>query len=281
VPIVVAIAALAFAIWLMVGPPPAALYAMVAFVTVLIIACPCAMGLATPTAVMVGTGAGAERGILFRGGESLEAAAAIGVVVLDKTGTITEGRPRVVELDVRGAGDDSTPAIASGGEGAAGPESGASLTRDEVLRLVASLERASEHPLGAAIVEEAGRRELTLSEPESFRSYGGRGVRGVVDGHTVVAGNRALLERESIDASVLAAATASMSERGRTAVHVAIDGRAAAAIGIADPVNGHPRDHADRRRRADRARRSGRGRHRRGSRRRSAGRQGERSETPA
>jgi Cu+-exporting ATPase len=162
--------------------------------------------------------------------------------VLDKTGTITEGRPRVAELDVQGAGDDSTPANASGGGGAAGPGSGASPTSDEVLRLVASVERASEHPLGTAIVEEARRRKLALSEPEGFRSYGGRGVRGIVDGHTVVAGNRALLERESIDASALTAATASMSERGRTAVHVAIDGRAVAAIGIADPVKATSRE---------------------------------------
>jgi Cu+-exporting ATPase len=227
VPIVVGIAVVAFVIWLLFGPSPAGLYAMVAFVTVLIIACPCAMGLATPTAVMVGTGAGAERGILFRGGESLESAGGIGVVVLDKTGTITEGRPRVVELELVDSGDDIEAAHVSA---------------DEVLRMVASLERASEHPLGDAIVEEAERRGIVLTEPAGFRSYGGRGVKGEVDGRVVVAGNRALLEKESIDASALTGGAALLSERGRTAVHVAIDGRAIALIGIADPVKATSRD---------------------------------------
>jgi len=213
VPIVVSIAVVTFVIWLVSGPPPAGLYAMVAFVTVLIIACPCAMGLATPTAVMVGTGRGAERGILFRGGESLEQAAGVGIVILDKTGTITEGRPRVVELEAPAAESESA-----------------------TLRLAASLERASEHPLGVAIIEEAERRGLALSEPARFRSYGGRGVKGEVDGHVVVVGNRALLEKETIDPAPLSDPAASMSERGRTAVYVAVDGVADAVIGIADPV---------------------------------------------
>jgi Cu+-exporting ATPase len=145
-------------------------------------------------------------------------------------------------MTVMGAGDDSIPAIGSGGVDAGDPTATASHAREAVLRLVASLERASEHPLGAAIVEDAERRGLSLSEPVGFRSYGGRGVRGVVDGHTIIVGNRALLEKESIDASVLADVAGPMSERGRTAVYVSIDGRAVAAIGIADPVKPTSRD---------------------------------------
>jgi Cu+-exporting ATPase len=209
VPIVVAVALVALLAWLAFGPEPRIAYALVAFVTVLIIACPCALGLATPTAVMVGTGAGAERGVLFRSGEALERAREIDTVVLDKTGTITEGRPRLLEAVAADA---------------------------EVLRLAASLERASEHALGAAIVEAARERGVELVDAEEFASHGGRGVSGVVAGRRVVVGNRALLEEQGIDATSLASRADAASAAGRTAVYVAIDDVARGFLVIADVV---------------------------------------------
>ncbi|HSJ07557.1 MAG TPA: heavy metal translocating P-type ATPase [Longimicrobiales bacterium] len=214
VPVVVSIAIAAFVVWYNVGPEPRFIFALVSFVTVLIIACPCALGLATPTAVMVGTGAGAERGVLFRGGESLELARDIGVVVLDKTGTVTEGRPRLVE--VRMAGDAAAP--------------------EGVLRLVGSVERVSEHPLGAAIVEGARERGVELVDATDFASFGGRGVFGVVDGRRVLVGNRALLEESGVDAGALAEVAAAEAGMGRTPVYVAVDDSAEALLLIEDPV---------------------------------------------
>jgi P-type Cu+ transporter len=209
VPAVVAVALVAAVIWLLFGPEPRFVYALVSFVTVLIIACPCALGLATPTAVMVGTGAGAERGVLFRSGEALEAARETGVVVLDKTGTITEGRPRLI---------------------------GGSDTDAEVLRLAAAVERGSEHPVGGAIVAAAQERGLAGSEATEFASYGGRGVSGSVEGRRVVVGNRALLEEHGIDATTLVARADAEAEAGRTPVYVAIDDVARALLVVADPV---------------------------------------------
>jgi P-type Cu+ transporter len=191
VPAVVMIAAVAFVTWLLVGPEPRFLFALVSFVTVLIIACACALGLATPTAVMVGTGAAAERGVLFRGGQSLELAREIGVVVLDKTGTVTEGRPSMAAVH----GVD-----------------------DGVLRLVAAVGRVPEHPLGAAIVESAAARQLEAGEASDFASFGGRGVFGVVDGRRVLIGNRALLNESGIDTDALHKAATAASEAGRTPV---------------------------------------------------------------
>jgi P-type Cu+ transporter len=214
VPVVVSIAIAAFVVWYNVGPEPRFIFALVSFVTVLIIACPCALGLATPTAVMVGTGAGAERGVLFRGGESLELARDIGVVVLDKTGTVTEGRPRLV--DVRMAG------------GAAAP--------DAVLRLVGSVERVSEHPLGAAIVEGARERGVGLVDATDFASFGGRGVFGVVDGRRVLVGNRALLEESGVAVGDLADLASVEAGMGRTPVYVAVDDEVEALLLIEDPV---------------------------------------------
>jgi P-type Cu+ transporter len=219
VPIVVSIAIAAFVIWYNVGPEPRFMFALVSFVTVLIIACPCALGLATPTAVMVGTGAGAERGVLFRGGEALELAREIGVVVLDKTGTVTEGRP--VLVDVR---------TADGGAETADPAG------VELLRLAASLERVSEHPLGAAIVEGARERGIELTDATDFASFGGRGVFGVVDGRRVLVGNRALLEESGIDTGALVELAASESERGRTPVYVAVDDVVMGLLLVEDPV---------------------------------------------
>jgi P-type Cu+ transporter len=208
VPVVVAIAVLAAGVWLAVGPEPRFIFALVSFVTVLIIACPCAMGLATPTAVMVGTGAAAERGVLFRGGESLEGARDIGVVVLDKTGTVTEGRPVLVGVH--------------GG--------------DDVLRLAASVERVSEHPLAAAIVEGAKQRGVAAGEVADFDSFGGRGVHGTVGSTRVLVGNRALLQERGVDTTPLDETAAAEAEAGRTPVYVAVDGVARGLLLVEDPV---------------------------------------------
>jgi P-type Cu+ transporter len=208
VPAVVVVAVVAAGIWLVVGPEPRPIFALVSFVTVLIIACPCAMGLATPTAVMVGTGAAAERGVLFRGGEALEGARDVGVVVLDKTGTVTEGRPALV--DIRG---DAA-----------------------MLRLAAAVERVSEHPLAEAIVEGARTRGLALEAVEDFESFGGRGVRGTVAGHAVLVGNRALLHERGIDTASLEVQAHADAEQGRTAVYVAVDDVARGLLVVSDPV---------------------------------------------
>jgi Cu+-exporting ATPase len=208
VPVVLAIALVSMAAWLLLGPPPALLFALTSFVTVLIIACPCALGLATPTAVMVGTGVAAERGILFRGGESLEAARSIGIVVLDKTGTLTEGKPSVLDV----AGDP------------------------EVLRLAAAVERASEHPLADAIVRAARDRGLELEAASGFTSFGGRGVQARVGRKEVLIGNHALLQERGIGTDVFARTARELAERGRTAVFVAADGAVVGMLGIADRV---------------------------------------------
>jgi P-type Cu+ transporter len=181
----------------MIGPEPRFIFALVSFVTVLIIACPCALGLATPTAVMVGTGAGAERGVLFRGGESLELARDIGVVVLDKTGTVTEG-----SAAARGTRDHRL----HGG----GPARGG----HDCCAWPARVERVSEHPLGAAIVEGAREQRLELGDVSEFASFGGRGVFGVVDRRRVLAGNRALLE-ESVHCNRRSGGTAADRSRWR------------------------------------------------------------------
>jgi Cu+-exporting ATPase len=226
VPIVVAIAVVAAVVWLLVGPPPAYLHALVAFVTVLIIACPCAMGLATPTAVMVGTGAGAERGVLFRGGESLEAMTSLGTIVFDKTGTITEGRPSVVEVDTSPPDADAVAAF----------------DVDELVRVAAAAERDSEHPLGAAIVAAAESRDVATAPIREFASHGGLGVEAIVEGRRVLIGNRLLMERNGVAVDGWGDRATAMSSRGRTAVFVAIDGRLAGLLGIADPVKPSSRD---------------------------------------
>ncbi len=220
VPIVMSVAIAAFVVWFDVGPHPAFVFALVSFVTVLIIACPCAMGLATPTAVMVGTGAGAERGVLIKGGEALETAHRVTTVVLDKTGTITEGRPTVTDIVLA-----ETETRADGRDREA-----------ELLHLVGSLERASEHPLGEAVVEAASGRGLALSEPREFRSWGGRGAAAVVDGRAVLAGNVALMEERGVDVSGLARAAERLAAQARTPVYAAADGVALGVLGIADPV---------------------------------------------
>ncbi len=249
VPVVIGIALLAGAIWWLVGPEPAFVYALVTFVTVLIIACPCAMGLATPTAVMAGTGAGAERGLLFRGGEALETAQKLDTIVLDKTGTITEGKPTVVEIAVAGGqgsslesqdsiapDDHSEPGGLETLDNEAAPTDAEAPDADRLLRLVASLETASEHPLAAAIVAAARERGLELSEPEDFYAIGGRGAEAVVDGRLLFVGNAAFMAEQELELGGLKEAADRMAAEAQTPVFVGSDGRVLGVIGIADPV---------------------------------------------
>jgi Cu+-exporting ATPase len=206
---VVGIAVITFLAWLAFDPVAPFVRGMAAAVAVLIIACPCAMGLAVPTAVMVATGRGAELGVLIKGGEALQALAGVKVVVFDKTGTVTEGRPAVTDV---------APAD------------------DEMLRLVASLERSSEHPLGAAIVEAAKRKQLLLATADHFESLTGRGVVGRVGDVDVVVGNRTLLVERGIDAGPLVADADRLAAEGKTPVLAAIDGRPAGVIAVSDPI---------------------------------------------
>jgi Cu+-exporting ATPase len=173
------------------------------------------MGLAVPTAVMVATGKGAELGVLIKGGEALQRAGEVTTVVLDKTGTVTEGRPTVTDVQ-------SAP--------------GAVLSREEMLRLVASLERSSEHPLADAIVRHVTGRGVDLHHPEEFQSVTGRGVMGVVDGHAVLAGNEALMHDHAIDVTPLRPAAEQLAGEAKTAMYVAVDGRLAGLLAVADPI---------------------------------------------
>jgi Cu+-exporting ATPase len=213
VPAVIAVAALAFAAWLAWGPAPAFGYALVAAVTVLIIACPCALGLATPMSIMVGVGTGARHGVLIRDAEALERLERVDTLVVDKTGTLTEGRPKLVRL------------VPAGG-----------FEADEVLRRLASVERASEHPLAAALVAAARDRGLALGAPADFEAPAGRGVAGTVDGVRVLAGSAAFLADRGVDAAPLAAAAEAERARAATALFVALDGVLAGLAVIADPV---------------------------------------------
>jgi P-type Cu+ transporter len=208
VPVVMSLAVVTFVLWYVLGPEPAYLHALVSSVTVLIIACPCAMGLAVPTAVMVSTGRGAELGVLIKGGEAIERAGAVDTVVLDKTGTITEGKPSVTHAELD----------------------------DLALRLVASLEQLSEHPLADAIVSAARTRGLALENPERFEAIPGQGAAGRVAGRVVLAGNRAFLVERGVDLSAWIGRATALSGEGVSPVYVALDGRAAGVIGVADPV---------------------------------------------
>ncbi|ADL00981.1 heavy metal translocating P-type ATPase [Brevundimonas subvibrioides] len=213
VPTVIAIALLAALVWGLVGPEPRLSYALVAAVSVLIIACPCALGLATPISIMVGVGRGAHAGVLIKNAEALERLEKVDTLVLDKTGTLTEGRPSVTAI---------LPA-----EG---------FTDTDILRLSASLERGSEHPLADAIVRAARDRALTLSEAADFDSPVGRGVRGTIEGRQVALGNTRYLGELSIDVSALEPKAEALRHDGATAIFVAIDGKAAGVLGIADPI---------------------------------------------
>jgi Cu+-exporting ATPase len=213
VPAVVAVAMLAFAAWAAWGPEPRFGYGLVAAVSVLIIACPCALGLATPISIMVGIGRGAMAGILIRNAAALETFEKIDTLVVDKTGTLTEGRPKVVGVET--AGD--TPA-------------------DDVLRLAAAVERGSEHPLAAAIVQAATERGLKVSKADDFVSLTGKGVRANVDGRRVALGNVRLMQDLRIDASALQARADALRGDGATVMFVALDGRAAGMLAVADPI---------------------------------------------
>lgn len=213
VPAVIAVAVLTFLSWLILGPSPALTFALVNAVAVLIIACPCAMGLATPTSIMVGTGRAAELGILFRRGEALQSLRDAGVVALDKTGTLTKGRPELTEfVTVDGFG------------------------RDEVLRLVASLEARSEHPVAAAIVAAAAAGGLQLADAEDFIADPGFGVKGRVAGRDVLVGAGRALEKSGIDVSVFAVEAGALGDAGKSPLYAAIDGRLAAIIAVSDPL---------------------------------------------
>ncbi|MCC6238086.1 MAG: heavy metal translocating P-type ATPase [Dehalococcoidia bacterium] len=213
VPAVLFIAIATFVVWFDVGPQPAGTLALVAAVAVLIIACPCALGLATPISVMVGTGKGAEHGILIRSAEALETAHRLGALVLDKTGTITRGEPALTDVIARGA-----------------------LEEHELLRLVASAERSSEHPLAQAIVRGAEERGVTLAEPSDFESVTGKGVRVRVDGRALLVGNRRLLEDAGIDVQALLPERDGLAGEGKTAMFVAVDGAAAGLVAVADTI---------------------------------------------
>ena len=213
VPAVVAIAALTFIVWGLFGPEPRMAYALVNAVAVLIIACPCALGLATPMSIMVGTGRGAAAGVLIRNAEALEVMEKIDTLVVDKTGTLTEGKPRLMTV------------VALSGQ-----------SESELLRLAASLERGSEHPLAAAIVAGAHEKRLTLSAVAEFRSLTGKGVSGTVDGRAITLGNRALFEEHAITLDALAERAEDLRRDGQTVMFVAIDGHPAGLLGVADPI---------------------------------------------
>ncbi len=215
VPIVVSIAIATFVIWFVAADTAPAVRGFAAAVSVLIIACPCAMGLAVPTAVMVGTGRAAQLGLLIKGGETLQRAGMVDMAVLDKTGTVTEGQPRVTDVLVVGGGaQDGT----------------------DLLRLAASLETLSEHPLAAAVVRAARDRGLTLSDPGEFSSVTGRGASGTVDGISLLVGSEALLKERGVETVAMQEAAIRLASEGRTLMFVAGRGKLLGLIGIADPI---------------------------------------------
>jgi heavy metal translocating P-type ATPase len=213
VPAVILIATVTFFIWAFVGPEPRMAYAIINAVAVLIIACPCALGLATPMSIMVATGKGAHAGILFRNAEAIEVLREIDTLVVDKTGTLTEGKPKLVTVQAAASFDEET-----------------------LLRLAASLERSSEHPLAAAIVSGAEERGVSLAKAESFASLTGKGVKGSVDGHVVALGNQALLEELGASAVGLTAPAEEFRSAGQTIMFVAVDSQPAGILGVADPI---------------------------------------------
>jgi Cu+-exporting ATPase len=214
VPAVIAIAAVTFIVWAIFGPEPRFAHAIVNAVAVLIIACPCALGLATPMAIMVGTGRGARAGVLIKNAEALETLEKVDTIVFDKTGTLTEGKPKVVSISTVG----NPPAV----------------SKQDLLRLAASLERASEHPLGAAIVLKAMQENLSLSEPGDFQSVPGQGVRGTVEGKSLAVGNMALMS--AVGAFGSNAAVFVGRAAASTTAYIAVDGKYAGNIAVADPA---------------------------------------------
>ena len=213
VPAVMALAALTVVVWLVVGPNPALTFALVAGVSVLIIACPCAMGLATPTSIVVGTGRAAEMGVLFRKGDALQELSKVDVVALDKTGTVTEGKPTLTDVVVAEGFD-----------------------RKSVLAQIAAVEDQSEHPIAEAIVRGARSEGITVPSASGFRSVTGYGVAAMVDDQEVMVGADRYMLREAVDISAFVETERDLAGRGRTALFAAVDGRIAAVIAVADPV---------------------------------------------
>jgi len=213
VPAVIAIAVITFLIWLIIGPQPAFVYALLNFVAVLIIACPCALGLATPTAIIVGTGKGAQYGILIKNGEALERTHKITTIMLDKTGTLTQGRPLLTDIK-------AFPPF----------------TEDETLRLAASVERNSEHPLAQSVVKSARERGLELSTPRTFQALPGLGIDAGLEGRAVTIGNSTLMRDRGIDISASQGAAETLWNQGKTVLFLSIDGRIAAVLALADTL---------------------------------------------
>jgi len=213
VPIVLAVAVATFLAWASLGPPPRMAHALLNAVAVLIIACPCALGLATPMSILVAAGRGARLGVLFRDAEAIELLRKVDTLVVDKTGTLTEGRPSLVAVHPAAGVDEA-----------------------ELLRLAAGVERASEHPLAAAIVRGAEERGVAPADAGSFESLTGRGVKGVVEGRIVTLGSGALMREAGVDPGELDARAESLRREGRTAMFVAADGRALGVLGVADPI---------------------------------------------
>lgn len=213
VPVVVGIAALTFVIWAIAGPSPRMAHGLVNAVAVLIIACPCALGLATPMAIMVAAGKGATIGVLFKNAEAIELLRKVDTIVVDKTGTLTQGKPKLVSVKPAPGFDE-----------------------ERVLHLAASLERGSEHPLAAAIVQGAEVRNIKFAPPESFESVPGKGVRATVDGVRVASGNRSMMDEVHVDVDVLSQTAEALRTDGQTAMFVAVDGKAAGLIGVQDPI---------------------------------------------
>jgi Cu+-exporting ATPase len=213
VPAVIAVASVVFILWYFLGPAPALTFALLNFVAVLIIACPCALGLATPTAIMVGTGKGAENGVLIRSGEALETAHKIGAIILDKTGTLTQGQPVVTDVF-------TAPGFTEG----------------ELLTAAASAERGSEHPLGESIVSRAREQNLSLTDATHFKALPGHGIEAKVNGKTVLLGNLKLIRERGITLNGLDEKAKTLSDEGKTAMFVSLDGRAAGIIAVADTL---------------------------------------------
>jgi Cu+-exporting ATPase len=213
VPAVIVSAVATFIVWYFVGPQPHFAHALVNAVAVLIVACPCALGLATPMAIMVGTGRGARAGILIRNAEALETFGKVDTLIIDKTGTLTEGKPTLSALI---------------------PQPG--INENDLLQLVASLERSSEHPLAAAIVKGAEAKKLALTEVVGFNSVTGKGVKGIVSGKQVAVGNAELLRNLSVDPAPLLDQAEALRMEGQTVMLIAVDGKAAGIVGVADPI---------------------------------------------
>jgi len=212
VPVVIGIAILTFILWYFFGPPPVITYALLNFIAVLIIACPCALGLATPTSIMVGTGKGAENGVLIRSGVALETAHKLDIVVLDKTGTLTRGEPEITDIISRDGSEE------------------------ELLKMAAAAERSSEHPLGEAIVRRAQKLGLELDNPEEFAALPGRGIRAKVDGRIVLLGNLILMEEEQVELGDLREEAERLSAEGKTSMFLAVERRAVGIIAVADTL---------------------------------------------